>query len=62
MDLSLLPSSRVLVGINLLDIGNTIGKHVKSLEATKQRKYTSYEIICVYMNISKSLPGSVTLE
>jgi hypothetical protein len=46
----------------LMDIDNTLGKHVKSLEATKQRKYTSYARICVYMNISKSLPGSVTLE
>jgi hypothetical protein len=45
-----------------MGIGNTLGKHVKSSEATKQRKYTSYARICVYMNISKSLPGSVTLE
>jgi hypothetical protein len=46
----------------LMGIGNTLGKHVKSSEATKQRKYTSYARICVYMNISKSLPGTVTLE
>jgi hypothetical protein len=46
----------------LLGIGNTLGKYVKSSEATKQRKYTSYARICVYMNISKALPGTVTLE
>jgi hypothetical protein len=45
-----------------MGIGNTLGKHVKSSEATKQRKYTSYARICVYMNISKALPGTVTLE
>jgi hypothetical protein len=46
----------------LMGINNTLGRHVKSLEATKQRKYTSYARICVYMDISKALPGSVTLE
>jgi hypothetical protein len=46
----------------LLGIGNTLGKYVKSFEATKQKKYTSYARICVYMNISKDLPGTVTLE
>jgi hypothetical protein len=39
-----------------------VGRYVKSSEATKQRKYTSYARICVYMDISKALPGSVTLE
>jgi hypothetical protein len=46
----------------LMGIGNTVGRYVKSYEATKQRKYTSYARICVYMDISKALPGSVTLE
>jgi hypothetical protein len=46
----------------LSGIHNTLGKHVKSSEATKQRKYTSYARICVYMDISKALPGMVTLE
>jgi hypothetical protein len=46
----------------LMGIGNTLGQYVKASEATKQRKYTSYARICVYMNISKALPGSVTLE
>jgi hypothetical protein len=46
----------------LMGIGNTVGQYVKTSEATKQRKYTSYARICVYMNISKALPGAVTLE
>jgi hypothetical protein len=29
---------------------------------TKQRRYTSYARICVYLNISKPLPGSIDLE
>jgi hypothetical protein len=45
-----------------MGIGNTVGQYVKASEATKQRKYTSYTRICVYMNISKALPGAVTLE
>jgi hypothetical protein len=46
----------------LMGIGNTLGQYVKASEATRQRKYTSYARICVYMNISKALPGAVTLE
>jgi hypothetical protein len=46
----------------LAGIGNTIGIYVKSSEATKQRRYTSYARICVYLNITKALPGSITLE
>jgi hypothetical protein len=46
----------------LVGIGNTIGAYVKSSEETKQRRYTSYARICVYLNISKPLPGSITLE
>jgi hypothetical protein len=45
-----------------MGIWNTVRHYVKTSEATKQRKYTSYARICVYMNISKALPGSVTLE
>jgi len=45
-----------------MDINNKLGRHVKSLEATKQRKYTSYANIYVYMDISKSLPGSIIVE
>jgi len=46
----------------LTGIGNTIGIYVNSSEATKQRRYTSYARICVYLNIAKLLPGSITLE
>jgi hypothetical protein len=46
----------------LAGIGNTIGIYVKSSEATKQRRYTSYARICVYLNIAKLLPGSIMLE
>jgi len=46
----------------MASIGNTIGMYVKSLEATKLRKYTSYAHICVYLNISKPLLGSISLE
>jgi hypothetical protein len=45
-----------------MGIGNTAARYVKSSEAKKQRKYTSYARIYVYMDISKSLPGSITLE
>jgi hypothetical protein len=43
-------------------IGNTIGAYVKSSEETKQIRYTSYARICVYLNIAKPLPGSISLE
>jgi hypothetical protein len=46
----------------LMGLGNTVGQYVKTSEATKIRKYTSYARICVYMDISKPLPGSITLE
>jgi hypothetical protein len=46
----------------LMGIGNTLGHYVKASEATRQRKYTSYARICVYMNISKAIPGAITLE
>jgi hypothetical protein len=46
----------------LASIGNTIGIYVKYLEATKQRRYTSYARICVYLNIEKPLPGTIVLK
>jgi hypothetical protein len=45
-----------------MGIGNTIDQYVKASEATKQRKYTSYARICVYMNIAQALLGTVILE
>jgi hypothetical protein len=46
----------------LAGIGNTIGFYIKSLEATKQRRYTSYVHIYFYLNISNPLSGSIALE
>jgi hypothetical protein len=46
----------ILPGIN-----NTIGIYVKASEETKQRRYTAYARICVYLNISKPIPGAITL-
>jgi hypothetical protein len=46
----------------LMGIENTVGRYVKASEATKMRKYTSYACICIYMDISKAFPGSITLE
>jgi hypothetical protein len=46
----------------LAGIGNTIGIYVKSSEATKQRRYTSYARLCVYLNIEKPLPSTITLK
>jgi hypothetical protein len=46
----------------LIGIGNTIGIYVKALKATRQRRYTAYAHICVYLNISKPLPDAITLD
>jgi hypothetical protein len=46
----------------LAGIDNTIGIYVKALEATRQRRYTAYARICVYLNISKPIPGAITLD
>jgi hypothetical protein len=46
----------------LMGLGSTLGNYVTYFEATKQRKYTSYARMCVYMNISKALPDTFTLE
>jgi hypothetical protein len=45
-----------------MGIGNTIGCYVKFSEATKQRKYTSYIHIYIYMDISQAILGSVIIE
>lgn len=43
-------------------IGDTIGSFVKVSKSTKRGRYTSYVRICVYMNISESLPEYIELE
>jgi hypothetical protein len=45
----------------LMGIRNTVGHYVKTSESTKERKYSYYAQICIYMNISEALSGSVTL-
>jgi hypothetical protein len=52
LDSILLAPSRILVGGNLGGIDNTLGIYVKAFEETRQRRYTSYARICVYLNIS----------
>lgn len=46
----------------LIGNGNTLGIYIKSSEETRQKRYISYARICVYMNISKAILGSLTLE
>jgi len=46
----------------LVDIGNTIGVFVKVSEQTKQRIYTSYARICLYVDISQELPDGIELS
>jgi hypothetical protein len=46
----------------LESIRNTIGVYVKYSEETKHWRYTSYAHIFIYLNISNSLPGSISLE
>ena len=43
-------------------IGNYLGSFVKIVEATARGRYTSFAIICVYMNIFEPLPEMIELE
>ena len=46
----------------LMEIGNILGNFVKVSEQTRQRRYyTSYARICIYLDISKDLPGGIDL-
>ena len=36
----------------LMDIGNILGNFLKVSEQTRQRQYTSYAQICIYLDIS----------
>ena len=45
----------------LMEIGNILGKFVKVSEQTRQRRYTSYARICIYLDISKDLPNGIDL-
>jgi hypothetical protein len=46
----------------LFGIGNTLEIYIKAAETTRKHHYNSYACICVYMNIYKPLPISITLE
>jgi hypothetical protein len=43
-------------------IGNKLGKYVKSSEATLKGIYTSYERICIEMDVSGALLEAISLE
>ena len=43
-------------------LGNTLGKFVKISEQTRAQRYTTYARICVYMDLSKELPGAIRLS
>jgi len=46
----------------LTTIGNKLGRYVKTFEATRRRKYTSFSRICVEMDLSRALLDEVILE
>jgi len=47
---------------SLTTIGNKLGRYVKTYEATRRGKYTSFARICVEMDLSGALPDEVILE
>jgi hypothetical protein len=40
----------------------TLGKYVKTLEATLKGTYTSYARICIEMDVFGALPEAISLE
>jgi hypothetical protein len=44
------------------EIGNKLGKYVKTMEATLKGRYTSYARICIEMDVSGALPKAISLE
>ena len=47
---------------SLAAIGNKLRCFVKASEATRRGKYTSYDRICVEMDLSGALPDELILE
>ena len=43
-------------------IGNSPGRFVKIAESTRRGRYPYFTQICIYMNITESLPKSIKLE
>lgn len=51
------------LGSEILDgIGNSIGTFIKVADTTRKGRYTSYDQICVYMNITEPLPDCIEVE
>jgi len=44
---------------SLTSIGNKLGRYVKTSEATRRGKYTSFARICVEMDLSRALLDDV---
>jgi hypothetical protein len=44
------------------EIGNKLGKYMKTSEATLKGRYTSYARICIEMDVSGALPEAISLE
>lgn len=47
---------------SLITIGNKLGRYVKTSEATRRGKYTSFTRICLEMDLFGALPDEVILE
>jgi len=47
---------------SLQAIGNVLGDFIKVAKETKNRKYTSFARICVYMNLNQELPDAVSVS
>lgn len=46
---------------SLKEIGNALGEFINVAEETKLCRYTSYALICVYMDLKQALPDTVSL-
>ena len=46
----------------LWDIGNSLGEFVKIAGQTRLQRYTAFDRICVYMDLSKDLPKEIRLN
>jgi hypothetical protein len=44
------------------EIGNKLGKYVKTSEATQKGRYTLCARICIEMDVSRALPEAISLE
>ena len=42
-------------------IGNTLGCYVKTTKITRQKRYMTFARICVYLDVSGTIPESIAL-